>query len=125
VPTLIATDGGQTNELILPARFQAEGVLPVHRADRVPIEADVTGDGVGIAPGALDRIAQMQASAFAVNCLRCDIVIGPDLVEDESQQHGKNNSELQKNGISNLMPDLNRSFHLARRIFGRFPPVLA
>jgi hypothetical protein len=42
--------------LILPARLEAEGVLAVHRADRVPIEADVAGDGVDVAPGTLDRV---------------------------------------------------------------------
>ena len=45
----------------------------------------------------------MQAGAFAVNRLGCDIVIGPDVVENESQQYGKNYPELQENCISNLM----------------------
>ena len=46
---------------ILPARLEAEGVLAVHRADRVPVEADMAGDGVDVAPGALDRVAEMEA----------------------------------------------------------------
>jgi hypothetical protein len=45
----------------------------------------------------------VQAGAFAVNRLGCDIVIGPDVVENESQQHGKNYAELQEDCISNLM----------------------
>ena len=45
----------------------------------------------------------MQAGAFAVNRLRSDVVIGPNVVENESQQYGKNYAELQENGISNLM----------------------
>ena len=49
-----------------------------------------------------DRDA-MQAGAFAVNRLRCDIVIGPDVVENEGQQYGKNYAELQENGISNFV----------------------
>ena len=45
----------------------------------------------------------MQAAALAVNCLRSDIVIGPDVIEDESQQYGKYHAELQENRIPNLM----------------------
>ena len=45
----------------------------------------------------------MQAGAFAVNRLRSDIVVGPDVVENESQQYGKNYAELQEDGISNPM----------------------
>src|SRR6516225_9301330 len=47
--------------LILAARFETKGVLAIHRADRVPIEADMARHRVGVAPGALHRIAQMQA----------------------------------------------------------------
>jgi hypothetical protein len=45
----------------------------------------------------------VQAGAFAVNRLRSGVVIGPDAVENESQQYGKNYAELQENCISNLM----------------------
>jgi hypothetical protein len=45
----------------------------------------------------------VEAGAFTVNRLRCDIVIGPDVVENERQQYGKYNTELQENRISNLM----------------------
>jgi hypothetical protein len=45
----------------------------------------------------------VQAGAFAVNRLRSGVVIGPDAVENESQQYGKYYAELQENCISNLM----------------------
>jgi len=45
----------------------------------------------------------VQAGAFAVNRLRSGVVIGPDAVENESQQYGKYYAELQENSISNLM----------------------
>ena len=45
----------------------------------------------------------MQAGAFAVNRLRSHIVVGPDAVENESQQYGKNYAELQENCMSDLM----------------------
>jgi hypothetical protein len=45
----------------------------------------------------------VQAGAFAVNRLRSGVVIGPNAVENESQQYGKYYAELQENCISNLM----------------------
>jgi hypothetical protein len=45
----------------------------------------------------------VQTGAFAVNRLRSHVVIGPDVVEDESQQYCKNYAELQENCVSNLM----------------------
>ena len=45
----------------------------------------------------------MQAAALAVNGLRSDIVIGPDVIENEGQQYGKDYAELQEDCISNLM----------------------
>jgi hypothetical protein len=45
----------------------------------------------------------VQAAAFAINRLRSEILIGPDVIEDESQQYGKYYAELQEDGISNLM----------------------
>ena len=45
----------------------------------------------------------MQAGAFAVNRLRSGIVIGPDTVENESQQYGKYYAALEENCISHLM----------------------
>src|SRR5215472_1014002 len=45
----------------------------------------------------------VQAGALAVNRQRCDIVIGPDVVENEGQQYGENYAELQENGISNFV----------------------
>ena len=45
----------------------------------------------------------MQAAALAINRLRSDIVIRPDVVENERQQYGKNYAELQEDCISNLM----------------------
>ena len=45
----------------------------------------------------------MKAGAFAVNRLRSDVVVGSDVVENESQQYGKNYAELQEDRISNLM----------------------
>src|SRR5215472_146635 len=50
-----------TEKLILAARLETKGVLAIHRADGVPVEADMARDGIGVAPGALHRIAQMQA----------------------------------------------------------------
>src|SRR5690242_17083932 len=47
--------------LILPAGLEAECVLAVHRADRVPIKADMPGDGVDVAPRTLHRVAKHQA----------------------------------------------------------------
>src|SRR5579863_1722487 len=49
--------------LILPLRLEAEGVLAVHRADRVPVETDVARHRVGVAPGALHRVVEVEAGA--------------------------------------------------------------
>src|SRR5215467_1498617 len=53
----------RASPLILPARLQAEGVLAIHRADGIPIEADMASDGVDVAPGALHRVAEKEAVA--------------------------------------------------------------
>src|SRR6516165_4735911 len=45
----------------------------------------------------------VQAAAFAVNRLRSDIVIGPDIVENEGQQYGKNYAELQEDCMPHLV----------------------
>ena len=45
------------------ARLEPEHVLAVHRPDRVPVEADMAADGVGVAPGALDRIVEEEPVA--------------------------------------------------------------
>src|ERR1700733_11452487 len=58
--------------LVLPARLEAEGVLTVHRADRVPIEADVPRHGVGVAPGALHRVRQQEPVAAGRRVERFD-----------------------------------------------------
>src|SRR5947208_10496769 len=58
--------------LILPPRLKAEGVLAVHRADRVPAEADMAGDGVGVAPRALHRVFEVQAVAAGRGVQRLD-----------------------------------------------------
>ena len=61
-----------THPLILPLRFEAEGVLAVHRADRVPVQADVTRHRVGVAPGALHRVFEMQPIAAGRGVQRLD-----------------------------------------------------
>jgi len=45
----------------------------------------------------------VQAGAFAVDRLRCDIVFGPDVVENKGQQYGKNYAELQEDRIADLV----------------------
>jgi hypothetical protein len=45
----------------------------------------------------------VQAAAFAVYRLRSDIVIRPDVIENEGQQYGKNHAELQEDCVPNLM----------------------
>src|SRR5215472_7840407 len=47
--------------LILTARLETKGVLAIHRPDRVPIEADMAGHGIGVTPRPLHRVAEMQA----------------------------------------------------------------
>src|SRR6202045_3121459 len=61
---------------ILTARLEAEGVLTVHGPDRVPVEADMPGYGVGIAPGPLHRVAEMQAIAAGRSVERLDRLDG-------------------------------------------------
>src|SRR5215831_3004599 len=46
---------------ILSLGFQAEHELPIHASGRIPIEADVRGGRVRVAPGALQRLLQKQA----------------------------------------------------------------
>src|SRR5262245_64207983 len=46
---------------ILSLGLQAEHELPIHAAGGIPIEADVTGGRVRVAPGALQRLLQEQA----------------------------------------------------------------
>jgi hypothetical protein len=36
----------------------------------------------------------VQATAFGINRLRSDVVVGPEIVENESQEYGKNYAEL-------------------------------
>ncbi len=48
---------------ILPFGLQAQQVLANHRRHRVPVQADVAGDRVRIAPHALDGLVQRQAGA--------------------------------------------------------------
>src|SRR6266496_4456175 len=48
---------------ILPLRLQAEQVLTVHAAGRIPVEADVRCGGVSVAPEALQRLVEVQAVA--------------------------------------------------------------
>jgi hypothetical protein len=38
----------------------------------------------------------MQASAFTVYCLRCDVLTGPEVVENKNQQYSKNYAEMQE-----------------------------
>src|SRR4051794_36829080 len=45
---------------ILSLRLQAEQGLPVHAAGRIPVEADMRGGRVGVAPGTLQRLVQEQ-----------------------------------------------------------------
>src|SRR5712692_1908852 len=61
-----------SHELVLPLRLEAEGMLPVHRADRVPVEADMAADGVGVAPRALHRVVEMEAVAAGRRIERLD-----------------------------------------------------
>ena len=48
---------------ILPFGLEAEHVLPEHAAGGIPIEADVGGGGVRVAPAPLQRMVQEQALA--------------------------------------------------------------
>src|SRR5881392_2324837 len=47
--------------LVLTLGRQPERELAVHGADGIPIHADVAADGIGIAPGALHRIGEIEA----------------------------------------------------------------
>src|SRR5437016_2484137 len=58
--------------LILAFRFEPEDMLPVHDADRVPIEAYMPRHGIGVAPGALHRVFEMQAVAAGRSIERLD-----------------------------------------------------
>src|SRR4051794_19543735 len=52
-PVLLAQPGTPS---ILPLRFEAERMLAVHRADRVPVQTDMPRDGIDVPPGALHRV---------------------------------------------------------------------
>src|SRR5262249_48281402 len=52
---------GTRSDSILPLGLQAEHELPIHASGGVPIEADVRGGRVRVAPGALQRLLQEQA----------------------------------------------------------------
>src|SRR5947208_10716373 len=58
--------------LILPARLEAKGMLTVHGPHCIPVEADVAGNSVGIAPSPLHRVAEMQAIAAGRSVERLD-----------------------------------------------------
>src|SRR5262249_13696832 len=45
---------------ILPLGLEAEQVLPEHAAGRIPIETDVRGGGVRVAPEALQRMVEKE-----------------------------------------------------------------
>src|SRR6266404_2277904 len=61
---------------ILPARREAKGVLTVHGPDRVPVEADMAGHRIDVAPGPLYRVAEMQAIAAGRSVERLDRLDG-------------------------------------------------
>src|SRR5215467_2014113 len=50
------SNGRNRRPSILPLRLQPEEVLPEHAAGRVPVEADVRGGRVRVAPEALQRM---------------------------------------------------------------------
>src|SRR6266567_5217830 len=58
--------------LILAARLEAKGVLAIHRADGVPIEADMARHGIGVTPRSLHRITEVQAIAARRGVERLD-----------------------------------------------------
>ena len=45
---------------ILPLRLEAEQILAVHAPGRIPVEADVRGGGVRVAPEALQRVLEVE-----------------------------------------------------------------
>src|SRR5262249_56888751 len=49
---------GTRSDSILPLGLQAEHELPIHASGGIPIEADVRGGRVRVAPGALQRLLQ-------------------------------------------------------------------
>src|SRR5438309_190806 len=57
-------------------RLEPEGVLAIHGPDRVPVEADMAGHRIGVAPSPLHRVAEMQAIAAGRSIERLDRLDG-------------------------------------------------
>src|SRR5258705_7880509 len=69
-PAMTAHDSAQVENApglsrpsVLPFQRQAEDELAVHRHDGVEVEADMVVDRRHVAPGALQRMAMLQAAA--------------------------------------------------------------
>src|SRR5262245_8978329 len=46
---------------VLTLRREAQSQLPVHRAHRIPVHADVAADRVRVAPGSLNGICEVES----------------------------------------------------------------